>query len=223
MKGATALADDRLRCSYPGTTVRTGVESTSEEVSDFQLSELLQTAAPSQCPTCCLCTCTDSANSGHRLQATTCKSSCYSRTRSLSRCQSSTLRTSSSLSIFNLSLLIKQLRLLSFLTLLSVSLFSQVDIATARAIPQEQQGEDGGLPERCRLPFSSYSCGGFRETRYTYKNGSCHNVIEWTGVGCEYDGTENSFATEEECQEVCIPRISTTGTLSVKIFMIWQS
>ena len=215
MKGATALAEDRLRCSYQGTTsatvIRTGVENTSEEVSDFQLSEFLQTTAPSQCPTCCLCTRIGSANCGHQLQAMTCKSSCCTRTHSLSACRSSSLRTSSKLSILNLSLLIKQLRLLSFLTLLSVSLFSQVDTATARAI---QQGEDGGgvnLPERCRLPFSSYSCGGFRETRYTYKNGSCHNVIEWTGVGCEHDGTENSFATEEECQEVCIPRIPTTG------------
>lgn len=210
MKGGTALADDCLQSS--SATVRTGVESTiKEKISDFQLSELLQTAAPSQCPTCCLCTCIGSANSGHRLQATMCKSSCCTRTHSLSAYRSSTLRTSSASSIFNLSLSIKQLRLLSFLTLLSVSLFTQVDMVTARAIEQ-QQGEDSGLPERCRLPFSSYGCGGFRETRYTYRNGSCHNVIEWTGVGCEYDGTENSFATEEECQEVCIPSIPTTGT-----------
>ena len=218
MIGATILADDRLQCNYLGTspaTVRTGAESTfSEEVSDFRLSELSQTA-PSQCPTCNpLCMCIGLANRNCQLQAMTCKSSCCARTRSLSACQPRTLRASSASSIVNLSLLIKQLRLLSFLTLMSVGLFSQVSVATARAI-QQQQVEDSdslSLPDRCRLPFSSYSCGGFHETRYTYKNGSCHSAIEWSGPGCEHDGTENSFATEEECIEVCIPMAPTTGT-----------
>ena len=100
----------------------------------------------------------------------------------------------------------KQLRLLSFLTLLSLSLLSQIDLTVAAPLLDEPV-----LPDRCFLSFSQYDCGGFKETRYTYRNGSCRMAIEWIGPGCEYDGTENSFPSKEECEEVCIPDAPTTG------------
>jgi hypothetical protein len=114
------------------------------------------------------------------------------------------------------SVLQHQLRLVSFLLLLSLNLFNQVDIATARAMgnpqqPEHGQDEDTTVPVRCTLPFSHYDCGSIASVRYTYLNGSCQRTLEWIGgSGCEYDGTENSFATEQECVDVCIPAIPTT-------------
>ena len=116
------------------------------------------------------------------------------------------------------SILLNQLRLVSFLTLLSVSLFHQVDVAMARAMgnPREpEHGQDGDttLPVRCTLPFSHYDCGSIASVRYTYLNGTCQRTLEWIGgEGCEYDGTENSFASEQECADVCIPSGSPTTT-----------
>ena len=166
------------------------------------------------------------ANSPSQLQDMTCKccsSLCPQRTlnstsecpsRSMLRKNSSSTRTKNHFS----SVLQHQLRVVSFLLLLSLSLFHQVDLATARAMGNPQQPEDGQhedttLPVRCTLPFSNYDCGSIPSVRYTYQNGSCQSTnLEWIGgSGCEYDGTENSFATEQECLDVCLPASPTTA------------
>ena len=106
------------------------------------------------------------------------------------------------------SVLIHQLKLVSVLILLSVSLFHQVDLAAARAMGHatEPQDYNDTLPVRCSIPFSNYACGSIATERYTFLNGSCHSILEWIGgSNCEYDGTENSFSTEQECADVCIP------------------
>lgn len=157
-------------------------------------------------------------NSHNQLQTTVCKCClplCQRTLNSTSACPSRLmLRMNSSVTKNHVSsVLLHQLRLISFLILLSVSLFHQVDFATARAMgnPQQPQDDDTTLPVRCTLPFSHYSCGSVATVRYTYLNGSCQRTLEWIGgSGCEYDGTENSFATEQECVDVCIPASPTT-------------
>lgn len=206
MKGAASLAGES-HCSCLGTAstaIKTGAESTFSQ--DVTISRLtLACTAICPCP----------ENSSQQLQTPVCRPSlCYTASPSQSTSLLNHFKTCSSNESkhFTLSLLLKQLRMFAFLSLLAISLFNQIDVASARAIQQQRQGQEGNIPDRCRLPFSYYSCGGFQEMRYTYRNGSCHHAIEWSGPGCEYDGTENSFATEEECLEVCSPPIPTTGT-----------
>ena len=156
-----------------------------------------------------------------QLWSTTCKCSLphqCQRTHSVSACPSrSVLRIPSSSSARTTthisSILLHQLRLISFLILLSVSLFQQIDIATARAMghPQQQGQDDDTLPARCTRAFSNYDCGSLLVARYTFRNGSCQSALEWIGgPDCEYDGTENSFTSEQECMDVCIPGPPTT-------------
>ena len=158
-------------------------------------------------------------NSHNQLQNTVCRCClprCQRTLNSASACPSRLmLRMNSSSRAVNhvSSVLLHQLRLISFLILLSVSLFHQVDLASARAMgnPQQPQDDDTTLPVRCTLPFSNYACGSIATVRYTYLNGSCQRTLEWIGgSGCEYDGTENSFATEQECVDVCISASPTT-------------
>ena len=164
-----------------------------------------------------------SVNNHSRLHDTACKccfSLCQRTLNSTSECPSRSMlrkNSSSTRTKNHFSILQHQLRLVSFLLLLSLSLFHQVDLATARAMgnpqqPQHGQDDDTTIPVRCTLPFSHYDCGSIASVRYTYLNGSCQRTLEWIGgSGCEYDGTENSFATEQECLEVCVPASPTTA------------
>lgn len=165
-------------------------------------------------------------------QSTVCKCCLPQCQRTVSTCLSrSALRTNFSLRTTTRvapSILLHQLRLISFLILLSVSLFHQVDLATARAMGQPQQheqgqGQDSIIPVRCTLPFSNYDCGSIATVRYTFLNGSCQWSLEWIGGSdCEYDGTENSFASEQECMDVCIPAAiltTTAGMYDVNTFV----
>ena len=202
-----AAADDLHCCKGPvptSSSQRTGAQFALKK-SDFRQDVITSLSASVQ-STLSFCFNCLSAQSNSRLQTTACKySQSYLRIHSAS--QSKPLRTPSFIS----SSLTQQLRLLSLLMLFSVSFFQQIDLAVSVPSRHREVDQDySNLPERCRIPFSYYECGGFQESRYTYHNGSCHSMIEWSGPNCEYDGTENSFATEEECREVCIPVAPTT-------------
>ena len=199
--------------------------STSLSASTYTQSSSQSTSMVCRCLNCRQCTEEEHSHHEH-LQAAAHRVSSYRRTQPLSQsavsCQSRSVRTSSS-KLLILSPLIKHLKVLSFLALLFVCVLDNVHLASARPIhhqqhhqqheQQQQESSSYELPERCTLPFSYYGCGGFQDLRYTYRNGSCRSVIEWSGPGCEYDGTENSFATQEECESVCLPPVTTTGMI----------
>lgn len=216
----TEVTDDLhcscLRATHQTSRLRPGAKQTQagstfcpqDELDKSQqaVTTSLESLPPVNCQntmcSCCLLRCQRTLNS-----VSTCPSRSSLRMRSSSR----------TTSVIAPSVLLHQLRLLSLLIFLSVTLFHQVDLATARAMgqPQQQEDDDATLPVRCTLPFSNYDCGSIATVRYTFRNGSCLRTLEWIGGSdCEYDGTENSFTSEQECVDVCIPAatpITTAG------------